>query len=324
MDKGFKQARAKSKGFIADVTTDLRKELKNVGRFDKAITAITGANAGTLAGSLLGGPALGAALGQLDEMLGVSDGLRDKFKQLGQSIVDYFSGFKGSETQAAEDRLQKEAEISKVLGGREQAIGAERRLLTQGVDAAREYALIQEGISKTIAKNLVAEMAINDAIRKRKDDEERRAQTLHGLRQQVADLGLDPVQKQLAGLERQGLNKDDLGAARISLELIEQFKRQEALADRVQAEFNRQNREAMQPNGPVGALMRNSSGAYSAEQKFQRQVDAQGNIGKLGDPAERMVKLAEKQLKEEQDAKKQREDIKDAIKAAGVLKQAKF
>jgi len=343
LEKGFAQARAKTKSFA----TDTVNQLKGVQEQANKLASLGNANLGMLAGSLIGGAAGGFLGGQLDEMLEFSDKLDLNPIKNFKEILDLATGAKEREEQKgfAESWDKQAAAIKQSTV----ALEAQRIELERGGEAARRHAAMAQlptaggAISVEMVQQqkalLEADLKQNEAARQRLEVEkeinkvrqeriardEKASQTLHGLRQQVHDLGLSGVDKKLAQLERGGLNKPELRQARRHLEAIDAHGRARAMAERVIAEQDRMAAldkvRAIDPGG-TGALRFGEAATFSAERKFQRMVEAAG--AKPAAAEKDGKRIAEKMLEVEKAQLKRLEDMVDELAGQAKLKVAKF
>lgn len=282
---------------------DAQKEIK---AFGKTLGRIEGMGIGGILGALAGGGIGGFVLGKLDDAVGLTDKIKEVFKELGQGAFDKFAGVNSKELAAQEERLAKELEGTKTFQKREQAMKLELVRMKEGEDAAFRLQLQQEGRNAIEIKILelmrqqtkefrdqekaAAEVA---AINKRRGD------ILFDLHTRAVDAGIDdPIELELRRLRRQGLNEKDLEFARKDLEKIRDMDaRRDAVRQVVDGLwFNPKNfggmfGEEKKAFDALAPMLKGSRDEFSALNKLRRGLQAADK-----DADKQMLEIEKKQL----------------------------
>ena len=351
LEQGFQKARSASKGFAADTVKDLRKQIKDAGKFEKGLNVLTGGGAaGTIAGSLLGGPAMGAALGQLDEMIGLTDTLKEKAKQVGQFFVDGFAGVKQKTIDLAEEKLQRETDAAKRFGEMERAHQLKTAGLTafdqvtgrggsaqDAADAADEarirrsahqqgtqlskqeenLAVLMDRQEKSLQRQIEFResnlRAAKQLAAQAEQEERARGQMVRALERENFTAGMSPLEKRKFNLDPTIVGEE---RARAERALEAQDRRDRAAA--IQAELNK----PLTDFGGTAAVQAGTSGSFSTQAKFQRLAEQQANRG--GDLQRQILDVDQKHLDIAKDQRKQLEEINRALEKNDKLKLVQF
>lgn len=209
----------------------VKQSAKDIRGIDKTFDRLQGFGIGGIAGLAIGGPIAAAALQELDNQLGLTEKLTQDvvggwkvLTELWKGTNDLWGSRSGMDVNL--DEVEKVSKAAKERGiacnDTLAKLEIEKKLLTEGADAAREMAMHRKGFTDGQIHAVSFMEKEVKLIKEQKELTKLKNRVFADLSAKAETAGMNDTDKQLAGLKRQGFDDDDIRRAKDLIDLAKQ------------------------------------------------------------------------------------------------------